>query len=196
MLYTVLPLVIVAGLFSYTARDEIEINKMSGRPDVTINVIGFRWNWQFRYPGTGANSTAPLEVIGRSGEPAVLMLPQGRSIRFVLPVPRMSSASFWMPASLFKRDMIPGRMNQLAVTIGKTSTFKGRCAEFCGVDHNRMIFYVAVVPGAEYDRFVGGRTRPAGLGAAGRASSSRSASGPTSRSAVGGLRAQTRHRRS
>ncbi|WP_239308030.1 MULTISPECIES: cytochrome c oxidase subunit II [unclassified Frankia] len=166
ILYTVVPLVIVAGLFYYTARDEIEIDKLPPNPDVTVNVIGFRWNWQFRYLDTGQHGTIPVEVTGRPGEPAVLVLPQGRTIRFVETSPDVIH-SFWVPEFLFKRDVVPGRINQFQLTITKTGTFIGRCAELCGVDHDRMNFYVKVVPGDEYDRFIAERTRPAALAAAG-----------------------------
>jgi len=156
ILYTVVPVVIVAGLFYYTARDEIEINKLSDDPDVTVNVVGFRWNWQFRYLDTGVGSdqdATPIEVTGRPGEDPVLVLPEGRTVRFVLTSPDVIH-SFWVPEFLFKRDVVPGRVNEFEITPTKTGTFIGRCAELCGTDHDRMLFYVKVVPGDEYDRFI------------------------------------------
>ncbi len=157
ILYTVLPIVIIAGLFYYTARDEIQVNKISKNPAVTVDVIGFRWNWQFVYSDTGKNGTQPVEVTGRPGEPAQLVLPTGRTIKFVLTSPDVIH-SFWVPEFLFKRDVVPGRINQFQVTIDKTGTFVGRCAEFCGVDHDRMNFQVKVVSGADYDKYIGARS--------------------------------------
>ncbi|OAA28305.1 cytochrome c oxidase subunit 2 [Frankia sp. EI5c] len=154
ILYTVVPVVIVAGLFYYTARDESEITKLSDNPDVTVNVIGFRWNWQFQYLDTGKTpGSNQVEVTGRPGEAPVLVLPEGRSVRFVLTSPDVIH-SFWVPEFLFKRDVVPGRINEFELTATKTGTFVGRCAELCGTDHDRMTFYVKVVPGAEYDRFI------------------------------------------
>ncbi|MCM3886903.1 cytochrome c oxidase subunit II [Frankia sp. R82] len=157
ILYTVVPVVIVVGMFYYTARDESEVTKLSAHPDVTVDVIGFRWNWQFKYldPGVGQSSPSQnqIEVTGRPGEPAVLVLPQNRSIRFVETSPDVIH-SFWVPEFLFKRDVIPGRINQFELTVTKTGTFIGRCAELCGTDHDRMNFYVKVVPQAEYDKFI------------------------------------------
>ena len=156
ILYTVVPVVIVAGLFYYTARDQVEVTKLSDDPDVTVNVVGFRWNWQFRYLDTGVGdgqNETPIEVTGRPGEPPVLVLPQGRSVRFVLTSPDVIH-SFWVPEFLFKRDVIPGRINEFELTPTETGTFIGRCAELCGTDHDRMIFYVEVVPADEYDRFI------------------------------------------
>jgi cytochrome c oxidase subunit II len=153
VLYTVVPIVIVAGLFYYTARDEIDINKLSAKPDVRVNVVAFRWNWQFRYLDTGQQGGHPVEVTGQPGTPAVLVLPEGRKIRFI----ETSSDvihSFWVPEFLFKRDVVPGRINQFEITITKTGTFIGRCAELCGAGHDQMDFFVKVVPGPEYDRYI------------------------------------------
>lgn len=153
ILYTVVPLVIVAGLFYYTARDEIQINKLSKNPAMSVDVIGFRWNWQFRYLNSGTDGKPPIEVTGQPGQPATLVLPEGRSIRFIETSPDVIH-SWWVPEFLFKRDVVPGRINQFEVTINKTGTFIGRCAELCGVDHDQMNFYVKVVPGAEFDSYM------------------------------------------
>jgi len=158
ILYTVVPVVVVASMFLYTARDESKVTRLSAHPDVTVDVIGFRWNWQFKYidPGTGRTGPNSIEVTGRPGEPAVLVLPQGRSIRFVETSPDVIH-SFWVPEFLFKRDVVPGRINQFELTVTKTGTFIGRCAELCGTDHDRMNFYVKVVPQAEYNKFIADR---------------------------------------
>ena len=59
--------------------------------------------------------------------------------------------SFWVPAFLFKMDVVPGRINSFEVTPNREGTFAGKCAELCGVDHSRMLFNVKVVPQAEFD---------------------------------------------
>jgi cytochrome c oxidase subunit 2 len=40
------------------------------------------------------------------------------------------------------------------VTPTETGTFIGRCAELCGTDHDKMNFYVNVVPADQYDKFI------------------------------------------
>ncbi len=151
VLYTMVPFVIVAGLFYFTARDEIFVNKTTPNPDVTISVIGFRWQWQFGYV---ENGRVIGQVTGRPGETPVLVLPKDRSIRFVESSPDVIH-SFWVPEFLFKRDVIPGKINQFEISkIDRTGTFVGRCAEFCGTDHPRMNFTVKVVEPAEYDAMI------------------------------------------
>jgi len=151
VLYTVLPFIIVAGLFYFTARDESYLDKTTAHPAISIGVIGFRWNWQFRYLDPNDPNKVIGQVTGRPGEPAQLVLPTGRSVRFIETSPDVIH-SFWVPEFLFKRDVIPGRVNQFEISeITKTGTFVGRCAELCGTDHDRMNFYLKVVPPAEYD---------------------------------------------
>lgn len=151
VLYTMVPFVIVAGLFYFTARDEIDVNKTTPNPDVTISVVGFRWQWQFGYV---ENGRVIGQVTGRPGETPVLVLPKDRSIRFVESSPDVIH-SFWVPEFLFKRDVIPGKVNQFEISkIERTGTFIGRCAEFCGTDHPRMNFTVQVVEPAQFDQMM------------------------------------------
>ncbi|MCU1690917.1 MAG: cytochrome c oxidase, subunit, partial [Frankiales bacterium] len=77
VLYTVVPFVIIAVLFYYTAISENYVNKLTKDPAVAIGVVGFQWNWQFNYEKEG------LQVTGAPGEPAQLVLPTNRTIRFV-----------------------------------------------------------------------------------------------------------------
>jgi cytochrome c oxidase subunit 2 len=65
--------------------------------------------------------------------------------------------SFYVPAFLYKRDVIPGVDNDIDLTPTETGTFRGRCAEFCGLEHARMDFSVRVVSQPEYDAWVARR---------------------------------------
>jgi cytochrome c oxidase subunit 2 len=71
-----------------------------------------------------------------------------------------------VPDFLFKRDVVPGRINEFEVSVDRPGTFVGRCAELCGADHDRMTFYVEVVPGDQYDRFIAERQKAAAVSAA------------------------------
>ena len=53
ILYTIVPFVLIAVLFYYTAKDENTIDSLSAKPAVTVNVVGFQWSWQFNYPQYG-----------------------------------------------------------------------------------------------------------------------------------------------
>lgn len=156
ILYTVVPIIFIAFLFYFTARDTTDINKLSAKPDVTVQVVGFQWDWQFNYLSSADQQTAKTvaQVTGDNahGKPATLELPAGETIRFQLVSPDVIHA-FWVPVFLFKRDVIPGRVNQFEVTIDKDKaghTYIGRCTELCGLNHDQMIFYLKVVDPATY----------------------------------------------
>jgi cytochrome c oxidase subunit 2 len=154
ILYTVVPFVIVGGLFYYTARDESKLDA-TPKPDMTVQVVGFRWNWQFGYIEQGGNGqeVVQAQVTGRPGAPAVLVLPTNRSILFRETSPDVIH-SFWIIEFNFKRDVIPGRVNSFEISkITRTGTFIGRCAELCGVDHDKMDFIVKVVPDKVFDAY-------------------------------------------
>lgn len=147
--YTVVPLVIVGVLFYYTARDETEITRVQANPDVRIGVTAFQWSWQFTY------SDAGVSTVGTPGAPPTLVLPKGERVQFTL-VSNDVDHSFWVPAFLYKMDVIPGRTNVFQVVPTQTGTYAGKCAELCGEDHSRMLFNVRIVEPAAYDKYIAG----------------------------------------
>jgi cytochrome c oxidase subunit 2 len=149
ILYTVLPFVMIAVLFYFTAVDENYVNKLSKNPDVTVNVVGYQWAWQFNYVSGPA---AGLEIHGRPGQFAELVLPVGEKVQFALTSPDVVHA-FWLPEFLFKRDVIPGRVNRFELTVEKTGRWRGACTELCGVDHDRMLFTLRTMSPTDFTAF-------------------------------------------
>jgi cytochrome c oxidase subunit 2 len=147
ILYTIVPLIMILGLFWFTAKDQSEILAVSNDQDQTVNVVAYRWNWGFNYLDSDAYA------VGTPNAPAVLVLPVNEKIRFELTSPDVIH-SFWVPAFLFKMDVIPGKTNVFELTPDKVGTYDGKCAELCGVDHSRMLFTVKVVERAEYDAYI------------------------------------------
>ncbi|MCU1498585.1 MAG: cytochrome c oxidase, subunit [Acidimicrobiales bacterium] len=145
--YTVIPVLIVAALFFFSVRTELEVTRVSARPAARVEVLGFQWSWQFRYQ---AHDGLPaFTVDGLPGEPPELVLPVGAPTNLRLVSPDVAH-SFWVPDFLSKRDLIPGVRNEMTVTPDEVGSYTGRCAEFCGLDHWRMYFSVRVVSMAEY----------------------------------------------
>ncbi len=86
----------------------------------------------------------------QTGNPGpTLILPKGESVQFIL-TSRDVIHSFWVLPFLFKQDVIPGHTNVFEVTPNKEGTYRGKCAELCGVDHARMLFNVKVVSPEKY----------------------------------------------
>jgi cytochrome c oxidase subunit II len=154
-LYTVVPFLIIAVLFYYTAIVQTDVDKVAKNPDLTVEVVGFKWEWQFNYrdaPGAGAHTVA--STTGNSTYVPVLVLPTHRTIR----VEEHSNDvihSFWVPDLLFKRDVFPGNVrNVFQVTLEKEGAYVGRCAELCGTYHSQMNFELRAVTPEKYDRFL------------------------------------------
>jgi len=156
MLYTVVPFVIVAVLFYFTARDETYLDKFSKHAQVNVTVTAFQWSWQFDYPQYPGFSIVgvPVNADDNNGKP-VLVIPQGETVRFHL-VSKDVIHSFWVPSFIFKRDILPGVKTgeDFEITPTRLGTYQGRCAELCGVDHSRMLFEVKIVTPSEFQQFI------------------------------------------
>jgi len=147
--YTTIPLLIVAVLFVLTYRTEAFVDRIpvGAGPPVTIRVTGFQWSWRFQYEGT------PVQIVGTPDRPPVAVVPTGRPVRFILESADVMHA-FWVPSFLFKRDTMPGITNQVDLTVQDAGTYAGSCAEFCGLDHTRMLFTIRAVSSADYARWL------------------------------------------
>jgi cytochrome c oxidase subunit 2 len=158
ILYTVAPVIIVVVLFVFTIRTQNEVlasaTNYNGKAQHQIDVVGQQWSWTFNYvkdPALGGQTTV-FEPGNTAYEPT-LVLPVGQSVTFHLYSPDVIH-SFWVPAFLFKLDVIPGKVNHFSVTPTRTGTFQGRCAELCGVYHSRMLFNVKVVQPAQFRSYL------------------------------------------
>ena len=145
--YTAVPLVIVAVLFGLTVATQRRVTKIEERPDLRVDVTGFQWGWRFHYP------EADVTVVGDSNDPPTLVLPAGRTVGLDLASTDVIH-SFYVPAFLDKRDVVPGVDNRVDVTTTRVGRFSGLCAEFCGLDHARMGFTVDVVPPPAFEAWL------------------------------------------
>jgi cytochrome c oxidase subunit 2 len=171
VLYTVAPVLIVAVLFYYTAIVQTDVDKLSRNPDVTVEVVAFKWNWQFNYrDGVGEEAETVASTVGSTDVIPLLVLPTGQKIRFE-EVSRDVIHSFWVPEMLFKRDVLPGFRNKFEVTLDKEGRYVGRCAELCGTYHAFMQFELVVVSPQQYQTFlqakIAGKSTAEAMGAIG-----------------------------
>jgi len=153
-LFTVVPLILVLGFFAFAARDLAAIEEPIANPDVTIQVVGKQWSWDFNYVdanvySSGIQSQFEGEV-GSEAELPTLYLPVNKTVQIDLSS-RDVIHSFWVIDFLYKKDMFPGRTNHMYFTPQVEGTYKGKCAELCGEFHSMMLFNVKVVSQAEYD---------------------------------------------
>ncbi len=157
LMYTAVPLVMIAVLFRWTATDIAEIQDMSQPADVHIQAIGKQWAWDFNYLDEDVHTSGVQAKL--TGEPGVeetlptLYLPVNQRVEFTIDS-RDVIHSFWIPAFLYKLDMVPGRTNHFQVIPTQEGTYQGKCAELCGEYHSAMLFNVKVVSQEEYDAYI------------------------------------------
>ena len=145
ILYVVIPILMVFGLFGVTFAIEMPVDRVADPPN-RIAVTAFRWSWRFEYPGGTA-------TIGTPASPPTLYLPLDQTTEIDLRSADVTH-SFWVPAFLFKRDAIPGMTNAFDLRPDRLGRFPARCAQFCGLDHAWMTFVVDVVPAPAYARYL------------------------------------------
>jgi cytochrome c oxidase subunit 2 len=152
--YTVMPIVIVAGLFGFTVATQMKVTNpaSSGQPALVVNVTGFQWGWRFELP----EQHVTVEGAGEVTTPAI-DVPVDRTVHFVLRTEDVNHA-FWVPQFLEKRDLIQGIDNSIDITPTQVGEYGGKCAEFCGLDHWRMQFTIRVVTQGDFDAWV--RSQP------------------------------------
>jgi cytochrome c oxidase subunit 2 len=144
--YTVVPLLIVIALFAVTFVSVRAIDEVDADEDLLVEVTGFQWQWQFTYPESG------LTVIGTDAVEPELVLPASATVRFELTSLDVIH-SFWIPGFRFKRDVFPAEVTEFQVDVGDrtgVADVKGVCAEFCGLDHDKMRFTVRIVTADEF----------------------------------------------
>jgi len=145
-----IPLIIVAVLFAFTATKESKIMEKSTTQVMhDISVEGIQWSWQFAYPEAGANAV----VTGTPDKPPTLVMPQGERVRFTLTSNDVVHG-FWIPAFMIQLQNLPGVTNHIEFTANKIGSYPGRCNILCGRDHTRMLFTVKVVSPADYQSYL------------------------------------------
>lgn len=156
--YLTIPLFMVLVFFYFTDRDQQAIDNRSEPADVVVDVRGKQWAWDFNYKKgdviredvheAGVQAHLTGEEVDKEKLPT-LYLPVDKSVDLELNA-RDVIHSFWVPAFLQKRDMIPGKTNYIRFTPTREGTYDGKCAELCGEYHSEMLFRVKVVSDAEF----------------------------------------------
>ena len=147
--YTIIPFIIVAVLFYFTAVKQTEIVEKTTNYKHEILVDGFQWSWQFAYPEAGPKAV----VTGTPASPPTLYVPLGEKVRYTITSNDVVHG-FWIPAFMIQMQNLPGVTNYLEFTANKLGTYPGRCNILCGRNHSQMLFSVKVVTPAEYKTYL------------------------------------------
>ena len=147
--YTIIPFIIVAVLFYFTAVKQNEIVEKTTTYAHEITVDGFQWSWQFGYPEAGPKAL----VTGTPANPPTLVVPLGEKVRYTITSNDVVHG-FWIPAFMIQMQNLPGVTNSLEFTANKLGTYPGRCNILCGRNHSQMLFTVKVVSPTEYKTYL------------------------------------------
>lgn len=148
---TVFPTVVLTGLLAFGLQMMPDLLDDGPEDGTRITVTGEQWWWRVRYdPPDGDGFELANE----------LRLPRGERVPIWLRAADVIHA-FWVPALAGKTDMIPGRVNRMALEPTRTGTFRGICAEYCGLSHAKMEFSVVVLERPEYDAWIAAQRQPA-----------------------------------
>lgn len=149
IVYTVIPFIIVAVLFYFTAvkQEEIVAKSPTVAHDITVNA--FQWSWQFGYPEAGEKAV----VTGTPDKPPTLVVPVGERVRYKI-IANDVVHGFWIPAFMVQIQNIPGVTNNLEFTANKIGEYPGRCNMLCGRNHAQMLFTIKVVSQADYQQYL------------------------------------------
>jgi len=152
--------VIVLGIdltIAGSASDALkQVEDYSQEADVTIKVIGSQWKWTYEYMDDDiriVSNMLPKEEAGDNYLRAVdnpLVLPTNKRIRFLHTATDVLHA-WWVPEIVYKKDSIPGYINETWTNIQKEGTYRGQCAEICGTGHAFMPIVVEAISPEKYE---------------------------------------------
>ena len=152
--WTVIPVLIVVVLFLATARVIHAIEDARFPVGTTeITAVGHQFWWEFQYPQQGFIAANELHVpVSDPGKPTPT---------HITLLSADTDHSFWVPKLAGKTDLIPNRTNSMWIEPHETGVYVGQCAQYCGVQHAKMLLRVVVQSREDFDRWVANQQRSA-----------------------------------
>jgi len=170
IIWTLIPFAIIVALAIPATKLLARMDDTS-KSEITIKATGYQWKWKYDYideditiySNLAADSVdASQKNSGIDPKTAdnylrntdtALVLPVGKKIRIMTTASDVIHA-WWVPDLGWKRDAIPGFINDNWTVINKEGVYRGQCAEICGKGHGYMPIVVKAVPEKEYTAWV------------------------------------------
>ena len=164
--WTAIPILILV-LMAIPATKALVFMEQTGDAEMTIKVTGIQWKWKYDYLDEGISFVSTLSQdsndarqVGSGIDPNTIenylldvdnrvVLPIKTKIR-ILTTAADVIHDWWVPALGWKRDAIPGFINDNWTYIEEPGIYRGNCAELCGRDHGFMPIVVEAVSKDEY----------------------------------------------
>jgi cytochrome c oxidase subunit 2 len=128
------------------------LGRMSREQALTVEVYGHQWWWEVRYPNSEA-----YKIVTTANE---IHLPVGIPIR-IHGTSRDVIHSFWAPNVQGKRDLMPGYDTDVMMQIDKPGRWRGQCAEYCGLQHAHMSFFMVAESQNDFNNWLVAQTQSA-----------------------------------
>ena len=163
ILYTGIPVLIVAGLFLFTVLTENNVDATvpalarvttTGTPVVDVKVTAFQWGWRFDYPGSDVEVAGDV-TNGPGNHGPQLVLPYGQTVQVTL-VSNDVIHGFYVRDFNFSRYALPGVVNTFDLNILGPGVYPGQCNQICGLYHTEMLFSVRAVSPSQFQSWVQG----------------------------------------
>jgi cytochrome c oxidase subunit 2 len=161
-IWTVVPTIIVIFLFVISWQTLNSVNAVSDTPEVKVRAVAGQFAWTFDYLDDDGK-TVLFTQLTATGDGGGLVVPVGEKIQLSLHSNDVIHA-FYVPQFLFKRDVNPiaddpdySQDNVFDFTLDQTEagqTYRGQCAELCGIGHRQMTFEVHSLSKSDYDAWV------------------------------------------
>ena len=170
IIWTVIPILILV-VMAVPATKALVHMEVAPETEMTIKITGFQWRWKYEYveddiqfiSSLHADSNAARRLASGTDPDSVenyllevdkpLVLPANTKIKFLITADDVIH-SWWVPALGWKRDAVPGFINEAWTEIMEPGVYRGQCAELCGKDHGFMPIVLNVLPKAEYELWV------------------------------------------
>ena len=162
LIWTVVPTLIVIFLFVVSWQTLNAVDTVAANPETRIRAVAGQFQWQFDYLADDGETVlyTQNQPVGEGGG---MVVPVGRTIQLSLTSPDVIHA-FYVPQFLFKRDVVPGRVNTFDFKVAESfvdRTFRGQCAELCWVGHRIMLFEVNALSATAFDAWLASRVAEA-----------------------------------
>jgi cytochrome c oxidase subunit 2 len=177
IIWTAIPVLILIAIALPATKGMMQMDSprdAQGEPvtmDMTVKITGYQWKWRYDYLDEGfgflSTLTADSNIARQKGSGVdvntvdnylldvdnPLVIPANTNIRFLLTSDDVIH-SWWVPEFGWKRDAIPGFINEAWTHIKEPGTYRGQCAELCGKDHGYMPIVVEVLSPSDYDAWL------------------------------------------
>ncbi len=152
--WTIIPILIVVVLFLATARVIHAVQDAPQPPGaIEVTAIGHQYWWEFRYPKLGVVTANELHI--------PVSDPANPTPTFLTLLSADTDHSFWIPELAGKTDLVPNHPNRMWMDPQRTGIFLGQCAQYCGVQHAKMLLRVSVDSPEDFAAWVHGQQQPA-----------------------------------